>query len=222
MKLVLVLHRHLSAVEKMAFLGGLLLGLSMILPIGPQNVFVLTQGLVGGLRRGLLAAAVTGICDTVLILAGGAGVAALLSTLPILQAGLLWVGTVFLLYCGIRSLLPDKQPSAATLSDRHTGASGLTLVTAGIGVSWGNPHAILDTVVILGSAIAAQSADHRTPFAAGAVTASWLFFAILATGGALLGARVGEKGRLYSSRISGVVMLLFAVMLGYKAWFFQL
>jgi L-lysine exporter family protein LysE/ArgO len=204
----------------LAFVAGLFLGLTMILPIGPQNIFVLTQGMLGGWRAGLLAATVTGICDTKLIVAGGAGIAVLLSTQPILQGGMLWLGTAFLIYLGARALLFSNE--IADVTERQaapTSHSLVTLITAGVGVSWGNPHAILDTLVILGSAITAQGRADKLAFAAGAVAASWLFFIALASAGALFGVRVGRRGRFWTQRISGILMLLFAIALGYRAIF---
>ncbi|MBW3645555.1 MAG: hypothetical protein KY441_08635 [Actinobacteria bacterium] len=39
-----------------------------------------------------------------------------------------------------------------------------------------NPHAVLDTVGVIGTAIAAQEAVAQSAFAGGALTASWLWF----------------------------------------------
>jgi len=65
------------------YLSGLMLGLALIVPIGPQNIVVLNQGLVVGLPKSLFAAAFAGICDTVLIVVGAVGVGALLAGVPL-------------------------------------------------------------------------------------------------------------------------------------------
>lgn len=219
-----------------SFLAGLLLGLSMILPIGPQNLFVLTQGLTGGLSRGLLAAFTAGVCDTILILTGAAGLAALLAALPWLKVVLLALGALFLLYLGVDSLRLREGPSAEAAAAGPAGspvgvpanqpvgvparnsAAPVSLVLTGIGVSWGNPHAILDTVAVLGSAIAARDTASRVPFAAGTVTASWLFFLCLALVGALFRSRVTDATQVWIRRVSGLLMLVFALVLGREAW----
>jgi len=201
------------------FLAGLLLGLGMILPIGAQNVFVLTQGLLGGVRRGLLAAATTGVCDTILILTGAAGLSALLTAVPWLKAVLLVLGAVFLVYLGVDSLRgangPGENggPSVPQAAAGESPHSTLSLVLTGVGVSWGNPHAILDTVAVLGSAIAAQDAASRVPFATGTVAASWLFFLLLALAGSFFRSRVTDRTQVWVKRISGLIMLVFALVL---------
>lgn len=218
------------------FLSGLALGLSLILPIGPQNVFVLQQGLVGGMKRGLLAAATTGFCDTFLILTGAGGVSTLLTGWPELQRGLLALGTVFLTYLGIRAWrapidtaglysasfpLPAAQdtlpPGRGTRSDYNSPRSPLvTVFLTGVAVSWGNPHAILDTVAVLGTAIAAREPASRPAFAAGTVAASWLFFLLLAVVGAYLRQKLSPTRQLWLQRGSGAIMLTFAAYLAMK------
>lgn len=202
----------------MAFLAGLLLGLSMILPIGPQNLFVLQSGLAGGVRRGMLAAVTAGCCDTVLIFVGAAGVSAVSTRVPVLRLALLWAGVAFLVYLGVSSFRhgPVVRGEAAT-GERRAPLSPVRQVVAGMGVSWGNPHAILDTVAVLGSAIAAQGGALRIPFTAGAVTASWVFFLALATVGGIFGARLPTSAEGWIRGASGVMMLAFAIVLGVEA-----
>ena len=230
------------------FLSGLALGLSLILPIGPQNVFVLQQGLVGGIKRGLLAAATAGLCDSLLILTGAGGVSALLTGWPELQRGLLALGAIFLIYLGVKSwrapidaasvrswrasidtaglyavsspLRPGQDtlpPGRGTRSDYNSPRSPLvTVFLTGVAVSWGNPHAILDTVAVLGTAIAAHEPASRPAFAAGTVAASWLFFLLLAVVGASLRQKLSPSRQLWLQRGSGAIMLTFAAYLAMK------
>ena len=211
----------------MAFLTGLILGLSMILPIGPQNLFVLQSGIIGGLRRGMIAAATAGVSDTALILVGAAGLSAVFTTVPALRLVLLWAGVVFLVYLGVSAFrtLPAVPINATNATASATGQvplpppipSSLRQIVTGIGVSWGNPHAILDTVAVLGSAIAAQGAASRGAFTAGTVTASWLFFLVLAVTGGVFGARLPASTQVWIRRASGGIMLVFATVLCVEA-----
>ncbi|MHB9144356.1 MAG: LysE/ArgO family amino acid transporter [Symbiobacteriia bacterium] len=218
-----------SAPGAASFLAGLLLGLAMILPLGPQNLFVLTQGLTGGTRRGLLAAITTGVCDTALILTGAAGLSALLAALPWLRLVLLALGAGFLLYLGADSLRQGagdggaggsesgRGPTAPQAATATAAKSTVSIILAGVGVSWGNPHAILDTVAVLGAAIAAQGAASRIPFGAGVVAASWLFFVLLALVGSLFRRRITDRTQVWIRRASGLIMLVFALILGREA-----
>ncbi|WP_018352633.1 LysE/ArgO family amino acid transporter [Longispora albida] len=194
------------------FLSGVALGLALITPIGAQNVFVLGQGVAAGLPRALWTAAAAATCDTLLILAGAGGVSALLGVVPGLRVVLLAGGVVFLCHLGVQSLR-SKPDAGGELAADATAFSTRRVVTRTVAVSLLNPHAILDTVGVLGAAIAAQPESGRVAFGAGAVTASWLWFAVLAVGAALLRRYLTPDRRVWFDRISGGVMLAFAVLL---------
>ena len=76
-----------------------------------------------------------------------------------------------------------------------------------------NPHAILDTVGVLGAAITAQAAQERVAFAAGAVGASWAWYLIPSMGASALQRRLILGARLWIQRASGMIMLVFACVL---------
>jgi L-lysine exporter family protein LysE/ArgO len=77
-------------------------------------------------------------------------------------------------------------------------------------VSLLNPHAILDTVGVLGAAITAQAVATRVPFAVGAVVASWTWFLVLATAAHALRRFMTKERRVWFDRISGLILLVFA------------
>jgi L-lysine exporter family protein LysE/ArgO len=191
----------------LGFLAGLLLGLALIMPIGVQNLFVLNQGLELGLPRALLAAASAALCDSLLILLGAFGAAAAFSAVPAARDVLIVAGVAFLGILGLRALTTRPHEEAVPRVRRAR-----AIVAQAVGVSLLNPHAILDTVGVVGGAIASRTGD-RVEFAAGTVTASWLWFAGLVLAGALLDARIGVRGRLAIQRFSGALMLAFAVVL---------
>ncbi len=208
----------------MSYFTGLALGLAMILPIGPQNLFVLNSALLGGWRRGTIAALTASVCDTLLIALGATSVAAIFARYPLLRLALLTLGIMFLLILGIGSLRPVAEAAVskdgAITANQHATPQAPSLprlVLVGIGFSWGNPHAILDTVAVLGAAIAAQAATARLPFAAGAVTASWLFFLLLLIVGAAFSARLSRWATRWIRRGSGSLMLVFALLLAIEA-----
>ena len=83
--------------------AGFLLGLSLILPIGAQNAFVLRIGLRG---EHVLAVCLTcALSDAVLILAGISGFAQLSARVPWAETLLLYGGAAFLLAYGARSFM---------------------------------------------------------------------------------------------------------------------
>ena len=195
-----------------AYLTGLALGLGLIVPIGAQNVFVFGQGLDVGMPRALWAVVAAACCDTLLIVAGAAGAAALIAGVPGLRYVLLVGGAGFLAFLGVRALrtkVADTAPGTAGAPVRSVRG----VVTRTAMVSLLNPHAIFDTVVVIGAAIAAQPVAGRTPFALGTVTASWLWFLVLAAGAAALRGVLTDRRRVWFDRASGAVLLVFSAML---------
>jgi len=179
-----------SAAEPSALLtaaAGLGLGLSLIVAIGAQNAFVLRQGLLGE-----HVAVVVGVCiasDVTLIVAGVAGAGALLAAVPGALGGVRVAGAVFLLGYGALAARRAVRPpgGAALLPAAGTGGPrprGPVLATC-LAMTWLNPHVYLDTVVLVGS-VAAGHGGQRWWFAAGAATASAVWFCVLGRGAAAL------------------------------------
>jgi L-lysine exporter family protein LysE/ArgO len=182
-------------------LAGLGLGFSLIVAIGAQNLFVLRHGV----RRehvGLVAA-ICAISDALLILLGISGIGAATQTWPWLIDGVRWAGAIFLVGYGVlagrRALFPSGEtlgeqasepagsiPQGATTTATTTRARALPVAMTCLALTWLNPHVYLDTVFLLGS-VGATHGDQRWLFAAGAMTASVLWFFSLAYGARFLG-----------------------------------
>jgi len=165
------------------FLAGFALCAALIVAIGAQNLFVLRQGL----RREHVGAIVLlcGSADALLIGAGVAGVGAFLSAIPRLASVLALGGAAFLAWYGVSALRRMAAPSAMVVGQ----GGGVTLARA-LGTTAAftflNPHVYLDTVLLMGTAGAAQAAALRPVFVTGAATASFLWFTALGYGARLL------------------------------------
>ena len=164
-----------------AFIGGYLLGFSLILAIGAQNAFVLRQGL----RREhvLPVVLVCAISDAALVTAGVLGFGALARALPGIEQVMLFGGVAFLLWYGAQNLIAAWRGGDALEAGVAAGSLRRALLTC-LALTWLNPHVYLDTVVLLGS-VSAQY-DDTLGFGAGAVTASFSFFFALGYGARLL------------------------------------
>lgn len=179
-----------------SFLAGIALGLSLIIAIGAQNLFVLRQGLKR--QHVLLIATICTLSDAVLIAVGVSGIGALLNALPGLIGVVRWVGAAFLVGYGLLALRRAFRPASDGLAGVGTaytptpGASTTatatrtrTIVLTVLALTWLNPHVYLDTVFLLGS-IATTHGDQRWVFAAGAMLGSAIWFSALAFGARLL------------------------------------
>ncbi|WP_199692375.1 LysE/ArgO family amino acid transporter [Microbacterium telephonicum] len=96
-----------------AVLAGLGLGLSLIVAIGAQNLFVLRQGL----RREHVAvvALVCATSDAVLIVLGVSGVGLAVQSVPWLLVAVRWAGCAFLVGYGLLAARRALRPSGAVL-----------------------------------------------------------------------------------------------------------
>jgi L-lysine exporter family protein LysE/ArgO len=162
-------------------LFGLLTGLSLIVAIGAQNAFVLRVGIAG---RNLIIAPVVLICamsDAVLILAGVAGIGALIQRLPVVLIVIRVVGAGFLIVYGLlaaRRVFRPQKLDAASGGELTVSAAVLTTLA----LTWLNPHVYLDTLILLGSIANQQGPTERWWWASGAILGSVLWFGGLGFG----------------------------------------
>ncbi|MFF1538858.1 LysE/ArgO family amino acid transporter [Microbacterium sp. NPDC058269] len=209
-------------------LAGLGLGLSLIVAIGAQNVFVLRQGIR---REHVLAVVlICALSDAALIAAGVAGLGFVLSAAPWLVVVARWAGALFLLSYGVLAArrawrggeeLDVDATDAAAPGTPVTDGTAVTLtrtrlapvILTTLALTWLNPHVYLDTVLMLGS-IAATHGDERWLFAGGAIAASLLWFTALGFGARYLGRwlRTPRSWRILDAVIA-VVMITIAVSL---------
>ena len=161
-----------------AFLPGLLTGLSLIIAIGAQNAFVIRQGLTK--KHVLLVVAICAISDALLILLGVAGLGALISGLPWLLEVIRWFGVAYLTWFGIRSIRSAFKTQTLDASGAQS-ASAKTVVLSVLGFTFLNPHVYLDTVILLGS-IGNQFGQDKWWFALGGAVASILWFSSIGFG----------------------------------------
>lgn len=198
------------------YLQGFLLGAAMILPLGPQNAFVLYQGV----RRQyhLMIAALCTLSDVLLICGGVFGGSALLSTSPLLLALVTWGGVAFLLWYGFGALRRAVQPGEEAALEAGVSQTRWRIVLTLLAVTWLNPHVYLDTFVVLGSLGGQFAPEGRRWFALGAACASLLWFFGLALLAAWLAPvlRTPRAQRIINALV-GVVMWGIAFQLASQA-----
>ena len=133
-------------------LAGVGLGLSLIVAIGAQNVFVLRQGIR---REHVFAvAAICALSDLALIMVGVSGIGAVLTAVPWLVDVIRWAGAAFLVAYGLLAARRAIRPSGETLEAEtaehevetaEADAAGLVGARAGTPSALANPAASAST-----------------------------------------------------------------------------
>lgn len=156
------------------YIQGALLGAAMILPLGPQNAFVLQQG--SRKQYHIMSAFLCALSDTVLIVAGVFGGSALLSQSEMLMQLITWAGVVFLVWYGYGAFRTAISRDDVVIQAENKVISRWRVVVTLFAVTWLNPHVYLDTFVVLGSIGGQLESQLRPWFTAGALTASFSWF----------------------------------------------
>lgn len=190
------------------YFQGLTLGAALILPLGPQNAFVMNQGI----RRQyhLMIASLCAISDLLLICGGIFGGSALLMQSPWLLAIVTWGGVAFLLWYGWGALRTAMSSSVELVSAEVMKQGRWKIIATVLAVTWLNPHVYLDTFVVLGS-LGGQLADEpKRWFALGTVSASILWFYSLALLAAWLAPRLrtAKAQRIINGVVGGVMWFI--------------
>lgn len=202
----------------LTYFQGIIMGMAMILPIGPQNAFVLSQGI----RRQyhVMVASLCALSDAVLIYLGVFGGGALLAQSPVLLHLVTWGGVAFLAWYGWGAFREAFKANVDTFSLKtQTIHTRYRIIITVLAVTWLNPHVYLDTVVVLGS-LGEQFGDLRLWFVVGCVTASIVWFFSLALLSAWLAPWL-QKSRAQRgiNFVVGTVMWVIAFQLAKHALF---
>ena len=201
--------------------------MSLIMAIGPQNAHLIRMGL----RRQHLWLTV-GICviaDITLISLGVIGLSKLGGLDPTVHRLLLLAGVIFLLMYGTKAAhsfidglrinrLGDTGSRAQTTETdrRKEQAEPMTRKQAAVtalAFSWLNPHAWLDTAVLIGTASLAYQEPGNTVFGLGAMTGAIIWFVFLGAMACWLGQRI-ELNKV-AHWIDGIVALIMWCIAGF-------
>ena len=199
-----------------AFFAGMVLCLSLIMAIGPQNAHVIRMGL---LRQHVgLTLLVCVVTDMALIGLGVAGLAQLGGLPDKVLGAISGAGALVLAWYGVGAAKRCMRPQLAADvtggdQDAQTTMSRRRAVGMALALSWLNPHAWLDTAVLIGTASLAYSRPDNAVFGLGAAAGSLVWFSALGLAMWLLGRRLNSP--LVWRVLDGVVALM---MWGTAAW----
>ena len=163
-------------------LHGIILAFGLILPLGVQNVFIFSQGVMQpSVTKAMPAMITAAICDTLLILLAGLGLSIIVLQFEAIRFMLLIGGILFLIYIGFVIWRSD----AATFEDKEALPMKKQIIFS-MSVSLLNPHAILDTVGVIGTNAVKYNGEEQWYFLCACIVVSWLwFFSLMLTGATL-------------------------------------
>lgn len=193
-----------------SILHGFLLAFGLILPLGAQNVFVFNQGANHKSFKKIIPVIVTaGLCDTLLILLAVFGVSLLLNQYPALQLIIYSIGFIFLLYMAWS--LWHESPSSK--SDNPP-MSAKKQISFALSVSLLNPHAIMDTIGVIGTNAAMYQHAEKIVFTITTISVSWIWFISLGLIGKLVG-NIDQEGKfiLVLNKVSSIIIIAVAVLI---------
>lgn len=160
----------------LSFFTGFTVGLSLIVAIGAQNIWVLSQSMAGANR--LVIALVCILCDAALIVTGVYSVQLIQQWLPPLVPLLTWAGVAMLLWLAFGAAQRAwRGQGALHLSSAVQVQSWQKTALTALAITLLNPHVYLDTVVLIGSVGSVQAQPFW--FTVGACLASLCWFSAL-------------------------------------------
>ena len=179
-----------------AFNAGLLLSLSLIMALGPQNAHVLRMGL-----RGQHLWLTIGLCilsDVLFIGMSIFGLGQLGGLSDTIRNALVGGGILFLLVYGAQAFARFRSGAIAAMSQANASDEAVMTrrqaILAALAFSWLNPHVWLDTAVLLGTASLAWGQPGNAVFGMGAATGSVIWFTGLGVCLLCLGPRLRRPG----------------------------
>ncbi len=173
-----------------ASIHGFILAFGLILPLGVQNVFIFNQGVTQPRITRVLPVIITAsLCDTFLILIAVMGVSVIVFGVPLIKITLLIMGILFLIYMGFVTWKSENRKDASL--EKALPPKKQILFAASISLL--NPHAIMDTIGVIGTSSLSYNGMEKLGFAIACILVSWVWFFSLAIVGR-------QTGKLTNSR----------------------
>jgi|TARA_B110000263_G_scaffold214342_1_gene198778 L-lysine exporter family protein LysE/ArgO len=162
---------------------GFAISISLIFALGPQNVFILRQGLMKS--HVFISCLVCSISDALLIAGGVLGVGLFLSEIEGVEIWISIIAALFLVCYGCLRIKSSLNPEGMEIGSKEEENMGKTVLTA-LAFTYLNPHVYVDTLLLIGGASSRYIGNERLAFGVGAATASFVFFFSLGYGAKLM------------------------------------
>ena len=188
------------------FIQGFIIGSTLILAIGPQNLYVINQGLKKNFV--FIVVLICSLSDSLLILCGIYLSNNILSLNPSIITIMKLIGGIWLILYGINKIKNSRQHEIKY--NEFNKASFTKVVFTTLAITYANPHVYLDTVILLGSI--SINFDSKLYFGLGAICASFVFFFSLGYFSNFLSQYIkSPKVWFYIDNMMGFLMLFYGL-----------
>jgi len=188
------------------FIQGFIIGSSLIIAIGPQNLYVINQGLKKNFV--FIVVLICSLSDSLLIVCGIYLSNNILSLNTSIITIMKLIGGIWLILYGINKIKNSRQHEIK--SSEINAASFTKVVLTTLAITYANPHVYLDTVILLGSI--SINFDSKLYFGLGAIFASFIFFFSLGYFSNFLSQYVkSPKVWFYVDNVMGFLMLFYGL-----------
>ena len=188
------------------FIQGFIIGSSLIIAIGPQNLYVINQGLKKNFV--FIVVLICSLSDSLLIVCGIYLSNNILSLNTSIITIMKLIGGIWLILYGINKIKNSRQHEIK--SSEINAASFTKVVLTTLAITFANPHVYLDTVILLGSI--SINFDSKFYFGLGAIFASFIFFFSLGYFSNFLSQYVkSPKEWFYIDNVMGFLMLFYGL-----------
>ena len=151
---------------------GFIIGLSLIIAIGPQNLFVIRQGLKKSVV--FIVCLICSFSDTLLIIIGIIFSSYLSSISPLIIYILKIIGSIWLITYGILKIKNSFKLRGIKIKNKNKNEIIQNVILTTLALTFLNPHVYLDTVILVGTI--ALNFQSKLSFGIGVVTSSFVFF----------------------------------------------
>ena len=188
------------------FIQGFIIGSSLIIAIGPQNLYVINQGLKKNFV--FIVVLICSLSDSLLIVCGIYLSNNIISLNTSIITIMKLIGGIWLILYGINKIKNSRQHEIK--SSEINAASFTKVVLTTLAITYANPHVYLDTVILLGSI--SINFDSKLYFGLGAIFASFIFFFSLGYFSNFLSQYVkSPKVWFYIDNMMGFLMLFYGL-----------
>ena len=188
------------------FIQGFIIGSSLIIAIGPQNLYVINQGLKKNYI--LIVVLLCSLSDSLLIVCGIYLSNSLLNLNESLIITMKLIGGIWLILYGLNKIKNSNSHNIENKEFKELSLNKIVFTT--LAITYANPHVYLDTVVLLGSI--SVNFNNKLYFGLGAIVASFVFFFTLGYFSKFLSKYIkSKKVWFYIDNIMGFLMLFYGL-----------